>query len=61
MHYTATPVLLSEPISLGDGAADLPSLLELQAEPLFSNDPPTDDPDAALLRPSSLDSLDSDL
>lgn len=54
MHYTATPVLLSEP--MGDGAADLPSLLELQAEPLFSNDPPTDDPDAALLRSSSLDS-----
>ncbi|XP_044027274.1 heat shock factor protein 1 isoform X2 [Siniperca chuatsi] len=56
MHYTATPVLMSEPISLGEGGADLPSLLELEAEPFFSSDPPTDDPAAALLSHAQLDS-----
>lgn len=56
MHYTATPVLTSEPISLGEGGADLPSLLELQAEPFFSSDTPADDPAAALLSPAHLDS-----
>lgn len=56
VHYTATPVLMSEPISLGEGGADLPSLLELEAEPFFSSDPPTDDPAAALLSHAHLDS-----
>ncbi|XP_035537177.1 heat shock factor protein 1-like isoform X2 [Morone saxatilis] len=55
VHYTATPVLMSEPISLGEGGVDLPSLLELEAEPFFSTDPPTDDP-AALLSHAHLDS-----
>lgn len=56
VHYTTTPVLMSEPISLGEGGADLPSLLELEAEPFFSSDPPTDDPAAALLSHAHLDS-----
>uniref|UniRef100_A0A8C4HFB6 HSF-type DNA-binding domain-containing protein n=1 Tax=Dicentrarchus labrax TaxID=13489 RepID=A0A8C4HFB6_DICLA len=55
VHYTATPVLMSEPISLGEGGVDLPSLLEMEAEPFFSTDPPTDDP-AALLSHAHLDS-----
>ncbi|TKS89244.1 Heat shock factor protein 1 [Collichthys lucidus] len=50
VHYTATPVLMSE------GGADLPSLLELEAEPFFSTDSPTDDPAAALLSHAHLDS-----
>ncbi|XP_073337817.1 heat shock factor protein 1 isoform X2 [Pagrus major] len=49
VQYTATPLLMSEPISLGEGGADLPSLLELEAEPFFITDPPTDDPVTALL------------
>ncbi|KAI3359027.1 hypothetical protein L3Q82_015426 [Scortum barcoo] len=56
VHYTATPVLMSEPVSLGEGGADLPSLLELEAEPFFSSDPPTDDPADALLSHAPLDS-----
>lgn len=56
MHYTATPVMMSEPINLGDGGTDLPSLLELEAEPFFSTDPPTDDPPTTLLSPTTLDS-----
>lgn len=50
VHYTATPVVMSE------GGADLPSLLELEAEPFFSTDSPTDDPTAALLSHAHLDS-----
>lgn len=56
MHYTATPVLMSEPINLEEGGADLPSLLELEAEPFFSTDLPTDDPATTLLSPTTLDS-----
>lgn len=56
VHYMATPVLMSEPISLGEGGADLPSLLELEAEPFFITDPPTDDPATALLSPTPPDS-----
>lgn len=56
VQYTATPVQMSEPISLGEGGADLPSLLELEAEPFFTSDPPTDDPTAALLSHAQLDS-----
>ncbi|XP_069544103.1 heat shock factor protein 1 isoform X1 [Brachyistius frenatus] len=51
-----TPVQMSEPISLGEGGADLPSLLELEAQPFFSHDPPTDDPGASLLSDAHLDS-----
>ncbi|XP_068568993.1 heat shock factor protein 1 isoform X2 [Cebidichthys violaceus] len=51
VQYTPTPVLMSEPIS-----TDLPSLLELEAGPFFISDPPTDDPDAALLSHAHLDS-----
>nr|XP_046273153.1 heat shock factor protein 1 isoform X2 [Scatophagus argus] len=47
VHYTATPVLMSEPVSVGEGRADLPSLLELEEEPFFSTDSPTDDPASA--------------
>uniref|UniRef100_UPI0037E96265 heat shock factor protein 1 isoform X2 n=1 Tax=Semicossyphus pulcher TaxID=241346 RepID=UPI0037E96265 len=55
VQYTAPPVLMSESISLGEGG-DLPSLLELEAEPFFNIDPPTDDPSAALLHHAHLDS-----
>lgn len=55
VQYNATPVLMSEPISSGDGGADLPSLLELEAEPFFSSDPPTDDPASSLLEHAHLD------
>ncbi|XP_075867491.1 heat shock factor protein 1 isoform X2 [Nelusetta ayraudi] len=52
VHYTATPLLLPEPITLAEGGADLPSLLELEGEPLFSGDPPPDELGSALmLRP----------
>uniref|UniRef100_A0A3Q2ZFW7 Heat shock transcription factor 1 n=1 Tax=Kryptolebias marmoratus TaxID=37003 RepID=A0A3Q2ZFW7_KRYMA len=44
VHYTATPVQITEPINLEEGGADLPSLLELEAEPLFNSDAPTDNP-----------------
>uniref|UniRef100_A0A8D3AUS2 HSF-type DNA-binding domain-containing protein n=1 Tax=Scophthalmus maximus TaxID=52904 RepID=A0A8D3AUS2_SCOMX len=49
-----TPVLMSEPIGLGEGVADLPSLLELEAEPFLTSDLSSDDP-AALLSHSHLD------
>ncbi|KAK1876071.1 Heat shock factor protein 1 [Dissostichus eleginoides] len=38
------------------GGAYLPSLLELEAEPFFISDPPTDDPASTLLSPAHLDS-----
>uniref|UniRef100_A0AAQ4PW32 HSF-type DNA-binding domain-containing protein n=1 Tax=Gasterosteus aculeatus aculeatus TaxID=481459 RepID=A0AAQ4PW32_GASAC len=53
VQFSATPVLMSEPIS---SEADLPSLLELEAGPFFISDSPTDDPADALLSPSKLDS-----
>ncbi|XP_069372674.1 heat shock factor protein 1 isoform X2 [Paralichthys olivaceus] len=56
VQYSATPVLMSEPISLGEGGADLPSLLELEAEPFLTPDPSTDDPAADLLSHTHLDS-----
>ncbi|XP_026205561.1 heat shock factor protein 1 isoform X4 [Anabas testudineus] len=49
-----TPIL-SEPISLEGGGADLPSLLELEEEPFFSSDLPTDDVAADLLSHTRLD------
>uniref|UniRef100_A0AAQ5ZF42 HSF-type DNA-binding domain-containing protein n=1 Tax=Amphiprion ocellaris TaxID=80972 RepID=A0AAQ5ZF42_AMPOC len=55
-YSVATPVQLSEPISAGEGGADLPSLLELEGEPFFDADPPADDPAAALLSHAHLDS-----
>ncbi|XP_034400904.1 heat shock factor protein 1 [Cyclopterus lumpus] len=51
-----TPVLMSEPISSGEGVANLPSLLELEAGPFLISDLPTDDPAAALLSHAHLDS-----
>ncbi|XP_041811219.1 heat shock factor protein 1 [Chelmon rostratus] len=56
VQYTATPALMSEPISVGDGGADLPTLLELEAEPFFSADLPADDPATALLSHTHPDS-----
>ncbi|XP_054619376.1 heat shock factor protein-like isoform X2 [Dunckerocampus dactyliophorus] len=38
-----TPVQISEPVNVGEGGTDLPSLLELEAEPFLSPDTPTDD------------------
>lgn len=55
VQYTAPPVLMTEPISSGEGGADLPSLLGLEAESIFSSDLPTDDATAALLSPAHLD------
>ncbi|XP_068602942.1 heat shock factor protein 1 [Brachionichthys hirsutus] len=49
VHYTASPVLGSEPISLGEGVADLPVLLEMEAQRFFSADSPADDTPTALL------------
>uniref|UniRef100_A0A3Q0RHK7 Heat shock transcription factor 1 n=1 Tax=Amphilophus citrinellus TaxID=61819 RepID=A0A3Q0RHK7_AMPCI len=51
-----TPVQTSEPVSLAEGGADLPSLLELEAEPFLSSDLSTEDPATALLSHASLDS-----
>ncbi|XP_078031874.1 heat shock factor protein 1 isoform X2 [Epinephelus lanceolatus] len=56
VQYTATPALMSEPAGAGEGGADLPSLLELEAEPFFGSELPTDDPDAALLSHTHLNS-----
>uniref|UniRef100_A0A1A8P5R9 Heat shock transcription factor 1 n=1 Tax=Nothobranchius pienaari TaxID=704102 RepID=A0A1A8P5R9_9TELE len=56
VHYTATPVQVTEPLSLEEGGGDLPSLLELEAEPLFSSDTPTDNPADILLSQTQLDS-----
>ena len=56
VQYSATPVMMSEPITLGEGGADLPSLLELEAEPFLTSDPCADDPAAALLGHTHLDS-----
>lgn len=49
-----TPVM-TEPISLEGGGADLPSLLELGEEPFFSSDLPTDEVAADLLSHARLD------
>ncbi|XP_068188616.1 heat shock factor protein 1 [Antennarius striatus] len=49
VHYTATPLLASEPITLGEGGADLPSLLEMEGQPFFITESPTDDTAIALL------------
>nr|XP_057902471.1 heat shock factor protein-like isoform X2 [Doryrhamphus excisus] len=38
-----TPVQISEAVDAGEGGADLPSLLELEAEPFLNPDTPTDD------------------
>ncbi|TNN42450.1 Heat shock factor protein 1 [Liparis tanakae] len=51
-----TPVPMPEPIGSGEVVANLPSLLELEAGPFFTSDPPTDDPAAALLSHAHLDS-----
>ncbi|XP_030597809.1 heat shock factor protein 1 isoform X1 [Archocentrus centrarchus] len=51
-----TPVQTSEPVSLVEGGADLPSLLELEAEPFLSSDLSTEDPATALLSHANLDS-----
>uniref|UniRef100_UPI003AAA6A6C heat shock factor protein 1 n=1 Tax=Centroberyx gerrardi TaxID=166262 RepID=UPI003AAA6A6C len=64
VQYMATPTLMTEPIILGEGGADLPSLLELEAEPYFSADPPTEDLTLSLLTTSDLPTqtdLDTDL
>ncbi|XP_054881507.1 heat shock factor protein 1 isoform X4 [Poeciliopsis prolifica] len=56
VQYTATPLHLTEPVVLGEGDADLPSLLEYETEPLFSSEVAGDDPPEVLLSPSQLDS-----
>ncbi|XP_032436331.1 heat shock factor protein 1 isoform X2 [Xiphophorus hellerii] len=56
VQYTATPLHLTEPVVLGEGDADLPSLLEYETEPLFNSDAAGDDPPDVLLSPSQLDS-----
>ncbi|XP_037549624.1 heat shock factor protein 1 isoform X2 [Nematolebias whitei] len=56
VHYSATPIHITEPVNLEEGGADLPSLLELEAEPLFSSDTPTDNPADILLSHTQLDS-----
>uniref|UniRef100_A0A8C7WNQ7 Heat shock transcription factor 1 n=1 Tax=Oryzias sinensis TaxID=183150 RepID=A0A8C7WNQ7_9TELE len=56
VQYTATPVQVPEAVSLEDGVADLPSLLELEAGPFFGSDTPADDPPDVLLNHTQLDS-----
>uniref|UniRef100_A0A3Q3NJ24 HSF-type DNA-binding domain-containing protein n=1 Tax=Mastacembelus armatus TaxID=205130 RepID=A0A3Q3NJ24_9TELE len=56
VQYMATPVLMSEPVGVEEGGADLPSLLELEAEPFLDSDPSTDDPATTLLSHAHLDS-----
>uniref|UniRef100_A0A3B3TKB1 Heat shock transcription factor 1 n=1 Tax=Poecilia latipinna TaxID=48699 RepID=A0A3B3TKB1_9TELE len=56
VQYTATPLHLTEPVVLGEGDTDLPSLLEYETEPLFSSEAAGDDPPDVLLSPSQLDS-----
>uniref|UniRef100_A0A3P9KLI3 Heat shock transcription factor 1 n=1 Tax=Oryzias latipes TaxID=8090 RepID=A0A3P9KLI3_ORYLA len=56
VQYTATPVQVPEAVSLEDGVADLPSLLELEAGPFFGSDTPADDPPDDLLNHTQLDS-----
>lgn len=51
-----TPVQISEPFILGQDGADLPSLLELEAEPFFTAGLPTDDPAMELLSSTHTDS-----
>lgn len=57
VQYSSTPVHMTEPFSSGEGGADLPSLLELEAEPFLSPETPTDDSSITLLShaPSSSD------
>lgn len=50
VHYMATPLQTPEVSILGGGAADMPSLLELDEEPFFTTDLPEEDP--TLLTPS---------
>uniref|UniRef100_A0A665VHU9 HSF-type DNA-binding domain-containing protein n=1 Tax=Echeneis naucrates TaxID=173247 RepID=A0A665VHU9_ECHNA len=56
VQYSTTPALLPEPVSLGEGGSDLPSLLELETEPYFTPDPSADDSATALLSQAQLDS-----
>uniref|UniRef100_A0A3B3TL88 Heat shock transcription factor 1 n=1 Tax=Poecilia latipinna TaxID=48699 RepID=A0A3B3TL88_9TELE len=49
VQYTATPLHLTEPVVLGEGDTDLPSLLEYETEPLFSSEAAGDDPPDVLL------------
>ncbi|PWA27307.1 hypothetical protein CCH79_00020001 [Gambusia affinis] len=56
VQYTATPLHLSEPVVLGEGDSELPSLLEYETEPLFNSEAAGDDPPDILLSPSQLDS-----
>ncbi|XP_041868074.1 heat shock factor protein 1 isoform X2 [Melanotaenia boesemani] len=56
VQYTATPVQMSEPVSLADSGTDLPSLLELEGQPFFSTDTTTDDPTDVLLSHKQFDS-----
>lgn len=39
MHYMATPLQTPELSLLAGGGADMPSLLELESEPLFTDLP----------------------
>ncbi|KAF7645029.1 hypothetical protein LDENG_00211520 [Lucifuga dentata] len=49
VQYSATPILMTEPNTLGEGGANLPSLLELEAGPYFSTDSPTEEPTVSFL------------
>uniref|UniRef100_A0A3B3WKP5 HSF-type DNA-binding domain-containing protein n=1 Tax=Poecilia mexicana TaxID=48701 RepID=A0A3B3WKP5_9TELE len=56
VQYTAMPLHLTEPVVLGEGDTDLPSLLEYETEPLFNSEAAGNDPPDVLLSPSQLDS-----
>uniref|UniRef100_A0A096MA12 Heat shock transcription factor 1 n=1 Tax=Poecilia formosa TaxID=48698 RepID=A0A096MA12_POEFO len=49
VQYTATPLHLTEPVVLGEGDTDLPSLLEYETEPLFNSEAAGNDPPDVLL------------
>lgn len=58
VQYTATPLLLTgEPVVLEEGGAEIPTLLEYDAEPLFNSDAAGDDPPEVLLSSTQLDDL----
>ncbi|CAG5887035.1 unnamed protein product [Menidia menidia] len=56
VQYTATPIQIPEPLSLEGDGTDLPSLLELESQPFFGSDVPSDDATDELLRQTQLDS-----
>ncbi|KAM4631314.1 heat shock factor protein 1 [Polymixia lowei] len=49
VHYTTTPLMMTEPISSGEGGTDLPTLLELEEDSYFT---PDEDPTISMITTS---------